>query len=56
MRVGKSVVDLEWRNEGGKPGLDVRSTGPAFRLVWAQTDGTRGEPLIPTGHTHVDAP
>lgn len=56
VRVGKSTVDLEWRNQAGKPGLEVRNAGPAFRLVWTQADGTKSEHLIQTGHTHMDAP
>ena len=55
VRVGKSVVDLEWRNEDGKVSLDVRNTGPAFRLVWMQA-GTETSSDIQPGHTRLDAP
>jgi hypothetical protein len=55
VRVGKSVVDLEWRNEGGKASLEVRNSGPAFRLVWTQ-GGAETSSEIPPGHTRLGAP
>jgi hypothetical protein len=36
VRVGKSVVDLDWQAANGRVTLDVRNTGPAFRLRWTQ--------------------
>ncbi len=58
VRVGKSVVDLEWRSEGGKASLDVRNTGPAFRLMWSQdaADGESGGRVIPSGRTRLSSP
>jgi glycogen debranching enzyme len=55
VRVGKSVVDLEWRNENGKASLDVRNNGPAFHLVWTQA-GVETSSEIPPGHTRLAAP
>ncbi len=37
VRVGKSVVDLDWHSEKGQFTLDVRSSGPMFHLSWTQT-------------------
>lgn len=55
VRMGKSVVDLEWRNENGKASLDVRNNGPALRLVWVQA-GVETSSEIPPGHTRLAAP
>lgn len=52
VRVGKSVVDLEWRNDGGKASLEVRNAGPAFRLAWVGGS----EQVIPAGNTRVVSP
>lgn len=52
VRVGKSVVDLQWRNEDGKVSLEVRNTGPAFRLVWVGGSGQ----MIPAGYTRLVSP
>lgn len=41
VRVGKSVVDLHWQAAYDRVTLDVRNTGPAFRLRWTQP-GTHG--------------
>jgi glycogen debranching enzyme len=36
VRVGKSVVDLQWQATNGRVALDVHNSGPAFRLRWTQ--------------------
>jgi glycogen debranching enzyme len=36
VRVGKSVVDLDWQATNGRVTLYVRNSGPAFRLRWTQ--------------------
>jgi len=46
VRVGKSVVDLDWRAANGQATLDVRNTGAAFRLRWTH-DGTGDDALDP---------
>jgi len=47
VRVGKSVVDLDWRVERGQVTLDVRNAGPAFDLRWTQA-GTGDDVTGPT--------
>ena len=37
IKVGKSVVDLNWRSEKGHYTLDVKNAGPMFHLSWTQT-------------------
>jgi hypothetical protein len=36
VRVGKSVVDLDWQATNKRVTLHVYHTGPAFRLRWTQ--------------------
>jgi len=55
VRVGKSVVDLEWRSEDRKTSLDVQNSGPAFHLIWMRAAAETSNE-IPPGHTRLDAP
>jgi cellobiose phosphorylase len=63
VRIGRSTVDLDWHATQGRVTLDVRNTGPAFRLAW--TEARAGDhatiPIlierdIPPGSTHLSAP
>jgi hypothetical protein len=36
IRVGRSVVDLDWQATNERVTLDVQNTGPAFRLRWTR--------------------
>ena len=61
VRLGKRIVDLDWRMRDGRATLEVRNAGPAFRLVWTQavTGNAAGPGVIerdvPTGTTRLDA-
>jgi len=36
VRIGKSIVDLDWHSEHGHFTLDLRNAGPMFHLSWTQ--------------------
>jgi hypothetical protein len=63
VRVGKSVVDLNWHSENGHFTLDLRNAGPMFHLSWTQArtghDGIAPASLerdIMPGNTHLSVP
>jgi len=63
VRVGKSVVDLNWHSENGHFTLDLRNAGPMFHLNWTQArtghDGIAPASLerdIMPGNTHLGVP
>jgi glycogen debranching enzyme len=63
VKVGKSIVDLEWHSENGQFTLDVKNAGPMFHLRWAQTQAGQNaiapaflERDIMPGNTRVSLP
>jgi hypothetical protein len=60
VRVGKSVVDLQWHSENGHFTLDLRNAGPMFYLSWTQartghggiTPASLARDIMP-GNTHL---
>ena len=60
IRVGDSVVDLEWRRSGTGATLSVLNHGPPFRLVWTSRgeDGASvtKEQKVPGGSMHLALP
>src|SRR5947209_2385474 len=62
VRVGESVVDLDWHSDNGHFTLDLKNTGPVFHLSWTQvaTDNARTpaslERDIMPGSTHLSMP
>ena len=63
LRVGKSVVDIEWHSENGHFTADLRNGGPMFHLSWTQAraghDGIGPASLerdIKPGNTHLSLP
>ena len=63
VKVGKSIVDLEWHSENGQFTLDVKNAGPMFHLRWAQTQAGQNaiapaflERNIMPGNTRVSLP
>jgi hypothetical protein len=63
VRIGKSVVDLDWQAANERVTLKVHNTGPAFRLRWTQPgigEGASGPAVlerdIPPGTTRLSLP
>jgi len=63
VRVGRSIVDLDWHAGQERTTLDVRNAGPAFHLVWTEAravdDATAPAVIerdIPPGSTHLSLP
>jgi glycogen debranching enzyme len=63
VRVGNSIVDLNWHSENGHFTLDVQNVGPMFHLNWNQArtgrDATRSVSLvrdIMPGNTRLSIP
>lgn len=63
VRVGKSVVDLEWHSEDGHFTLELQNAGPMFHLRWTQSKTRRNaispallERDIPPGNTRLSIP
>jgi glycogen debranching enzyme len=61
IRVGRSVVDLDWRADGARATLEVRNTGPSIRLAWTHvgddaTGSTVVEREVPPGRTRLGVP
>jgi glycogen debranching enzyme len=63
VKVGKSIVDLEWHSENGQFTLDVKNAGPMFHLRWTQTQAGQNaitpaflERDIMPGNTRVSLP
>jgi glycogen debranching enzyme len=63
VRVGNSIVNLNWYSENGHFTLDVQNVGPMFHLSWTQVKAGKDalapatlERNIPTGNTHVRIP
>ncbi len=60
VRVGKSVVDLEWQATDGWVTLNLNNSGPAFRLRWTRPGKTSPPAVldrdIPRGHTRLVLP
>jgi glycogen debranching enzyme len=63
VRVGNSIVDLNWHSENGHFTLDLQNVGPMFHLNWNQARTSRDE--IPSaslerdimpGDTHLSIP
>ena len=63
VRVGKSIVDLDWHTENGHSTLDLRNVGPMFHLSWTQAR-TGHDAIAPAslerdimpGNTHLSIP
>ena len=63
VRVGKSIVDLDWHSENGHSTLDSRNVGPMFHLSWTQAR-TGHDAIAPAslerdimpGNTHLSIP
>ena len=63
VRVGNSVVDLDWHSENGHFILHLRNVGPMFHLSWTQAGDGRNaiapaslERDIMPGNTHLSIP
>jgi glycogen debranching enzyme len=63
IRVGKSVVALEWHSDKGHFTIDVKNVGPTFHLSWTQTEAGHNaiapgflERDIMPGNTRVSLP
>jgi hypothetical protein len=63
VRIGKSIVDLDWHSEHGHFTLDLRNAGPMFHLSWSQAR-TGHDAIVPAslerdimpGNTHLSTP
>ena len=60
IRVGASVVDLEWQRSDTGQTLAVHNRGPSFQLVWSGRDSNHASVMrkqeIPTGSTRLTLP
>jgi glycogen debranching enzyme len=63
VRIGKSIVDLDWHSEHGHFTLDLQNVGPMFHLSWTQvrtghdaSDPASLERDIMPGNTHLSIP
>ena len=63
VRIGNSIVDLNWHSENGHFSLDLGNKGSKFHLKWIQaraTGDTNGsvslERDIMPGNTHLSIP
>jgi glycogen debranching enzyme len=63
IKVGKSVVDLDWHSDKGHFTIDVKNIGPIFHLSWTQTEAGQNaiapailERDIMPGNTRVSLP
>jgi cellobiose phosphorylase len=63
VRVGKSIVNLNWHSENGHFTLDLQNAGPMFHLNWKQARISREaipsaslERDIMPGDTHLSVP
>lgn len=63
VRIGNSMVDLNWHSDSGHFALDLHNDGPMFHLKWSQTrtSGDANHPVslerdIRPGDTHLTIP
>jgi cellobiose phosphorylase len=63
VRVGNSIVDLNWHSENGHFTLDLKNAGPMFHLNWKQARTSRDavpssslERDVMPGDTHLSIP
>lgn len=63
VRIGNSIVDLNWHSENGHFTLDLQDVGPMFHLSWNQArtrlDAIPSASLerdIMPGNTHLSIP
>ena len=63
VRIGNSIVDLNWHSENGHFTLDLQNRGPMFNFKWIQArtsgDANRSVSLerdIMPGNTHLSIP
>jgi hypothetical protein len=63
VRVGKSIVNLNWHSENGHFTLDLQNAGPMFHLNWKQARASREaipsaslERDIMPGYTRLSVP
>jgi hypothetical protein len=63
IKVGKSVVDLDWHSDKGHFTIDLKNIGPIFHLSWTQTEAGQNaiapailERDIMPGNTRVSLP
>lgn len=63
IKVGKSIVDLDWHSDKGHFTMNVKNVGPMFHLSWTQTEAGQNaiapaslEREIMPGNTRVSVP